>query len=38
MYYFRLYLPNYSNIGWIRIRMDLDVLPGSGSGTQKIQS
>ena len=26
------------NIGWIRIRMDLELLPGSGSGTRKIQS
>ena len=26
------------NIGWIRIRMDPELLPGSGSGTRKIQS
>ena len=25
-------------MGWIRIRMDPELLPGSGSGTQKIQS
>ena len=26
------------NIGWIRIRMDPELLPGSRSGTRKIQS
>ena len=25
-------------MGWIRIRLDLELLPGSGSVTQKIQS
>ena len=25
-------------MGWIRIRMDPELLPGYGSGTQKIQS
>ena len=25
-------------MGWIRIRMDPELLPGSGSGTQKIES
>ena len=25
-------------MGWIRIRMDPELLPGSGSGTRKIQS
>ena len=32
---FQIYL---NNKGWIRIRMDLELLPGSGSGTRKIQS
>ena len=32
-YYFEIYL---INIGWIRIRMDPELLPGSGS--RKIQS
>ena len=35
MYYFEIYL---ANIGWIRIRMDPVLLPGSGSGTRKVQS
>ena len=33
--------PDYTyliNIGWIRIRMDPELLPGYGSGSRKIQS
>ena len=33
-----LFLKYLINIGWIRIRMDPELLPGSGSGTRKIQS
>ena len=35
LYYFEIYL---INIGWIRIRMDPELLPESGSGTWKIES
>ena len=36
---FHLYRYRYlNNMGWIRIRMDPEILPGSGSGTWKIQS
>ena len=34
-YYFQIYL---NNMGWIRIRIDPELLSGSESGTRKIQS